>query len=160
MSRLYERLCNLLGESPKGERFEQFTVEVRERPRAELVGSDTFYHFPKAGVLLTSIGGKFESARIYLQDFRPGGLKGRCYTGNLPKNIEPDDTPDAVEAKIGTPLLKSELIAIGRGKPKDRRDTYELGEFLLHFWFDGTNGILKVISTAKRSMLSNGHGGH
>lgn len=146
-SSVLARLTKLLGQSTMGTAFGQFLTEFG----AEAIIESARYTFPKLGVMLVVIDELVEMILIHIDtSLTQEGIM--CpYRANLPNDINPEDEPETIEEKLSVPPSHSERPSVTGLNPKEFRDSYELGPFILGFYFSTNPVRLSSVTIGKKT---------
>lgn len=149
MQYLFERLTDLLGESPKGTAFSQFIEDLGEEPLI----NEAKYSFPKTGVSLVVSRDLFAAVMVHFDT--PSTRSGDVlpYDGKLPKDVTRYDTRDLVLVKWGSSPIESKRVSIAARGPRNFQDTYRLSPFFLSFTFDSENQKLLLLAIGKTDSI-------
>jgi hypothetical protein len=148
MQDTYERVLELLGKCDDDPLFGQFVEDLGELPYILLKTKHaTEYMFDKSGLHLSFREGPQSSPSSSVRGFGQAIFSVRKgYNGNLPSDIEPDDSRDAVERKLDMKPSKT-MLGYTPGD-RDLWEEYDLKPFKLLFIFHASDQMLALFSVS------------
>lgn len=148
MSKLFERLVNLLGTPIDNPDFQTFLNEFGETPRFEETNWFHLYQFLGSGITMMTDKrqDQFKMLSIHLITASTKSRAMKPFTDVLPFGILPTDDRQTVLEKVGVERHAQEVQGRTPRDPKDFYDNYTIHPLEYSFIFDGSGKKLGLVS--------------
>ncbi len=148
MTDLFQRLVNLLGTPIDNPAFQEFLKDCGEKPDLIELKTMKDYSFSKLGlnIDMEKTQNQIKSIFLHLNTVAVQGGEIEPFAQSLPFGIEPDDSRDVVEKKIGVKRKARKIQSRTPSEPKDFWESYEIYPLEYTFTFDGGSSRLNCVS--------------